>query len=175
MCAGSDVMHPLGALVVGGVPLFCCLHGDVHPLPQNRWKIDDVLGVPAAWLCGVWGGVPAPVWPNLAGRRRRRQSGLITLGTLAGVLIAFIGGGVVYGVRPGSRRRIPKRRRPHRAQDPAPQTRTRSQLVIHTIQPPSRTGRHANTRPIARISLALFTPLSGLKLSASPPPKAQHG
>jgi Amt family ammonium transporter len=58
VCAGSDVMHPMGALVVGGVAggLFVVM----FTLTQNRWKIDDVLGVwPLHGLCGAWGGIAA--------------------------------------------------------------------------------------------------------------------
>ena len=43
VCAGSDLMHPMGALIVGGAAggLFVVM----FTLVQNRWKIDDVLGV----------------------------------------------------------------------------------------------------------------------------------
>lgn len=56
VCAGSDVMHPLGALVVGSVAgaVFVVM----FTLTQNKWKIDDVLGVwPLHGLCGAWGGI----------------------------------------------------------------------------------------------------------------------
>ena len=43
ICAGSDVMHPLGALVTGLVA--GALFVFMFTLTQNRWKIDDVLGV----------------------------------------------------------------------------------------------------------------------------------
>ena len=43
VCAGSDVMHPAGALVVGGVA--GAIFVKLFTLTQNRWKIDDVLGV----------------------------------------------------------------------------------------------------------------------------------
>jgi ammonium transporter, Amt family len=61
VCAGSDLMHPLGALVVGGVAgaLFVAM----FTLTQNRWKIDDVLGVwPLHGICGTWGGIAAGVF-----------------------------------------------------------------------------------------------------------------
>ena len=60
VCAGSDLMHPIGALVVGGVAggLFVFM----FTLTQNRWKIDDVLGVwPLHGLCGA-GAVLPPVF-----------------------------------------------------------------------------------------------------------------
>ncbi|MDH2916968.1 MAG: ammonium transporter, partial [Gallionella sp.] len=61
VCAGSDLMHPIGALIVGGVAgaLFVVM----FTLTQNRWKIDDVLGVwPLHGLCGAWGGIAAGIF-----------------------------------------------------------------------------------------------------------------
>ena len=75
VCAGSDVMHPFGALVVGLVAgaLFVVM----FTLTQNRWKIDDVLGVwPLHGLCGTWGGIAAGIF------------GLPLLGGLGGVNVA---------------------------------------------------------------------------------------
>jgi Amt family ammonium transporter len=60
VCAGSDLMHPLGALVVGLVAggMFVWLFTQT----QNRWKIDDVLGVwPLHGICGAWGGIAAGI------------------------------------------------------------------------------------------------------------------
>jgi len=65
ICAGSDLMHPIGALVVGGVAggLFVVM----FTLTQNRWKIDDVLGVwPLHGLCGAWGGIAAGIFGQKA-------------------------------------------------------------------------------------------------------------
>ena len=65
VCAGSDVMHPIGALAVGGIAggLFVVM----FTLTQNRWKIDDVLGVwPLLGLCGAWGGIAAGVFGQKA-------------------------------------------------------------------------------------------------------------
>ena len=65
VCAGSDLMHPLGALVVGLVA--GALFVIVFTLEQNRWKIDDVLGVwPLHGLCGVWGGIAAGIFGQKA-------------------------------------------------------------------------------------------------------------
>ncbi|HEX5362945.1 MAG TPA: ammonium transporter [Gallionella sp.] len=97
VCAGSDLMHPIGALVVGGVAgaLFVVLFTQT----QNRWKIDDVLGVwPLHGLCGAWGGIAAGIF----GAKALGGIGGVSLmsqlaGTLLGVSIAFIGGYVVYG------------------------------------------------------------------------------
>ena len=97
VCAGSDVMHPVGALVVGGVAgaIFVVL----FTLTQNRWKIDDVLGVwPLHGLCGAWGGIACGVFglPALGGLGGVSIAAQL-LGTLAGVLWALGGGLVVYG------------------------------------------------------------------------------
>ncbi len=98
VCAGSDVMHPLGALLVGGVAgaIFVVL----FTLTQNRWKIDDVLGVwPLHGLCGAWGGIACgvfgmPAFGGLGGVNLGAQ----LIGTLAGVVWALAGGVLVYGV-----------------------------------------------------------------------------
>ncbi|MDP1535946.1 MAG: ammonium transporter [Burkholderiales bacterium] len=98
VCAGSDVMHPLGALVTGGVAgmIFVSL----FTLAQNRWKIDDVLGVwPLHGLCGAWGGIACGIfglqtWGGLGGVSLAAQ----LIGTALGVAWALSGGFVVYGV-----------------------------------------------------------------------------
>ena len=97
VCAGSDVMHPLGALVVGAVAglLFVRL----FTLTQNRWKIDDVLGVwPLHGLCGTWGGIAAGLFGQHAlGGLGGVSLGAQLLGTALGVGWALLGGAVVYG------------------------------------------------------------------------------
>lgn len=98
VCAGSDLMHPLGALVTGGIAgaIFVWL----FTLTQNRWKIDDVLGVwPLHGLCGAWGGIAAGIF----GLQSLGGIGGISimsqlLGTLLGIAIASLGGFLVYGV-----------------------------------------------------------------------------
>jgi Amt family ammonium transporter len=98
VCAGSDLMHPLGALVTGGVAggMFVVM----FTLTQNRWKIDDVLGVwPLHGLCGAWGGIAAGIF----GAQALGGMGGVALpsqlaGTLLGILIALAGGLVVYGL-----------------------------------------------------------------------------
>lgn len=97
VCAGSDIMHPLGALVVGGVAggLFVWLFTQT----QNRWKIDDVLGVwPLHGICGAWGGLAAGIFglPALGGLGGVSFMAQL-VGTLLGILIAFAGGYLVYG------------------------------------------------------------------------------
>lgn len=97
ICAGSDVMHPLGALVTGLVAGILFVWA--FTLIQNRWKIDDVLGVwPLHGLCGAWGGIAAGIF----GAKALGGMGGVSLmsqvaGTLLGVLIALAGGFMVYG------------------------------------------------------------------------------
>jgi Amt family ammonium transporter len=68
-------------------------------ITQNRWKIDDVLGVwPLHGLCGAWGGIAAGIF----GAKALGGMGGVAfmsqlLGTLLGVTIAFAGGLAVYG------------------------------------------------------------------------------
>jgi Amt family ammonium transporter len=98
VCAGSDVMHPLGALATGAVAggLFVW----AFTLTQNRWKIDDVLGVwPLHGLCGAWGGIAAGIFGSKAlGGMGGVSFVSQLLGTLAGVGIALVGGFIVYGL-----------------------------------------------------------------------------
>ncbi len=97
VCAGSDLMHPVGALVVGLVAGALFVY--MFTLVQNRWKIDDVLGVwPLHGLCGLWGGLAAGIF----GTKALGGIGGITftgqlIGSALGVGIALIGGIVVYG------------------------------------------------------------------------------
>jgi ammonium transporter, Amt family len=98
ICAGSDVMHPAGALVVGGVAgaIFVAM----FTLTQNRWKIDDVLGVwPLHGLCGAWGGIACGIFGSSAlGGLGGVTLGAQLIGTLIGVLWALLGGFAVYGM-----------------------------------------------------------------------------
>src|SRR5574337_1281482 len=98
VCAGSDVMHPVGALVTGGIAgaIFVTL----FTLTQNRWRIDDVLGVwPLYGLCGAWGGIACGVFGQKAlGGVGGVGIAAQLIGTLLGVAWALVGGFVVYGV-----------------------------------------------------------------------------
>jgi Amt family ammonium transporter len=97
VCAGSDVMHPFGALITGAVA--GALFVTMFTITQNRWKIDDVLGVwPLHGLCGAWGGIAAGIFGTqtfggLGGVSFASQ----VLGTLLGIAIALVGGLVIYG------------------------------------------------------------------------------
>ncbi|MBP6335959.1 MAG: ammonium transporter [Vitreoscilla sp.] len=97
VCAGSDLMHPAGALVVGGVA--GAIFVSLFTLTQNKWKIDDVLGVwPLHGLCGAWGGIACGIFgsPQLGGLGGVTL-GAQLLGTAMGVAWALAGGFVVYG------------------------------------------------------------------------------
>ncbi|MEQ1661587.1 MAG: ammonium transporter [Thiobacillus sp.] len=97
VCAGSDLMHPLGALATGAIAgaLFVWM----FMVTQNKWKIDDVLGVwPLHGLCGAWGGIAAGIF----GAQALGGIGGVSLmaqviGTLGGVAIALVGSLLVYG------------------------------------------------------------------------------
>lgn len=97
VCAGSDLMHPLGALFVGLVAGALFVY--MFTLVQNRWKIDDVLGVwPLHGLCGLWGGLAAGIFGTkaLGGIGGVTFTGQL-IGSALGVGIALVGGFVVYG------------------------------------------------------------------------------
>ena len=134
VCAGSDLMHPLGALVVGAVAglLFVVM----FTATQNRWKIDDVLGVwPLHGLCGTWGGIAAGIFGQQAlGGLGGVSFGAQLLGTAMGVTWALLGrdGGLRAaqahaGPAAGPGRGIRRRRLEH-PQDQR-HARPRSQLV----------------------------------------------
>jgi Amt family ammonium transporter len=97
VCAGSDLMHPIGALVVGGVAggLFVVM----FTLTQNRWKIDDVLGVwPLHGLCGAWGGIAAGIFGSkaLGGAGGVAFMPQLIMTGLA-IVVAIVGSLLVYG------------------------------------------------------------------------------
>lgn len=98
VCAGSDLMHPLSALATGGIAgaIFVWM----FTLTQNRWKIDDVLGVwPLHGLCGAWGGIATGIF----GQKALGGIGGVSLmsqliGTVLGIVIALVASVIVYGV-----------------------------------------------------------------------------
>jgi len=98
VCAGSDIMHPIGALLVGAIAgaLFVAM----FTLTQNRWKIDDVLGVwPLHGLCGTWGGIAAGIFglPSLGGLGGVNVFAQL-IGTLSGVAWAVLSSFLLYGL-----------------------------------------------------------------------------
>jgi len=98
ICAGSDLMHPVGALVTGLVA--GALFVWAFTATQVKWRIDDVLGVwPLHGLCGVWGGIACGIF----GQQMLGGLGGVSLvsqliGTGLGVVVALLGGLLVYGV-----------------------------------------------------------------------------
>lgn len=98
VCAGSDLMHPVGALFTGVVA--GAMFVWAFTATQNRWKIDDVLGVwPLHGLCGLWGGIACGIF----GQQALGGVGGVSLlsqllGTGLGVALALAGGLLVYGV-----------------------------------------------------------------------------
>ena len=98
VCAGSDVMHPLGALATGAVAggLFVVMFNAT----QNRLRIDDVLGVwPLHGLCGAWGGIACGIF----GSKALGGLGGVSLasqlaGTAMGIAVALAGGFAIYGL-----------------------------------------------------------------------------
>ena len=97
VCAGSDIMHPLGALatglIAGGLFVWAFTY------TQNRLKVDDVLGVwPLHGLCGAWGGIAAGIFGCQAlGGMGGVSLAVQAIGTLMGISVALIGGFVIYG------------------------------------------------------------------------------
>ncbi len=93
ICAGSDVMHPIGAFVTGAVA--GAVFVTMFQVSTNKWQIDDVLGVWALHgLCGLWGGIACGIF------------GLAALGGLGGVTFAsqLVGSvlGAAFGVVAGT-------------------------------------------------------------------------
>ncbi|WLH11140.1 ammonium transporter [Pseudomonas hefeiensis] len=97
ICAGSDLMHPIGALVTGAIAgalfVWC------FTAAQGKWKIDDVLGVwPLHGLCGVWGGIACGIFGQSALGGLGGVSLISQLiGTTLGIVVALCGGFAVYG------------------------------------------------------------------------------
>lgn len=98
VCAGSDVMHPLGALATGLVA--GALFVWAFTMTQNRLKIDDVLGVwPLHGLCGAWGGLAAGIFGSKALGGIGGVSFISQLiGTSLAILIAITGSFIVYSI-----------------------------------------------------------------------------
>jgi len=97
ICAGSDIVHPVAALVIGLVAGSGFVYG--FKFIQIRLKIDDVLGVvPLHGGAGAWGGIAAGIFGSTA----LGGAGGVTfmaqlVGTLTGLSIAIAGGFIVYG------------------------------------------------------------------------------
>ncbi|GAL36630.1 ammonium transporter [Vibrio maritimus] len=98
VCAGSDLMHPIGALITGAVA--GALFVWVFTYLQNKTQIDDVLGVwPLHGLCGAWGGIAAGIFGQQAlGGLGGVSFASQLVGTATGIVVALIGAGLVYGL-----------------------------------------------------------------------------
>lgn len=98
VCAGSDLMHPIGALIVGGVA--GALFVWTFTATQNRFNIDDVLGVwPLHGLCGVWGVLACGIFGSEAlGGLGGVSLAAQLIGTVVGIAFALCAGLAVYGV-----------------------------------------------------------------------------
>ncbi len=96
ICAGSDVMHPLGALATGIVA--GAIFVWAFTMTQNRLKIDDVLGVwPLHGLCGAWGGLAAGIFGSQALGGMGGVSFMSQLiGTSLAIFIAVTGSFIIY-------------------------------------------------------------------------------
>jgi len=98
VCAGSDIMHPIGALVTGAIAGVIFVKAFLYV--QNKLRIDDVLGVwPLHGICGLWGGIAAGIFgmESLWGLGGVSFLAQVT-GSLLGVGIGGISGFVVYGI-----------------------------------------------------------------------------
>lgn len=97
VCAGSDVMHPIGSLVVGGVA--GVIFVTMFQIASNKWRLDDVLGVwPLHGLCGLWGGIACGIFGlqafgGLGGVSFASQ----LVGSLMGAAYGAVAGFVIYG------------------------------------------------------------------------------
>ncbi len=98
VCAGSDLMHPVGALATGAIAGFIFVQ--LFQLATNKWQIDDVLGVwPLHGLCGLWGGIACGIF----GLTELGGIGGVTflsqlVGSLMGAAFGLAAGFVIYGV-----------------------------------------------------------------------------
>ena len=98
VCAGSNVMHPIGSFVVGGAAGAIFVVG--FTITQNRLKVDDVLGVwPLHGLCGLWGGIAAGVFglESLGGMGGVSFMSQL-VGSVVGVIYAAVAGAIVYAL-----------------------------------------------------------------------------
>ncbi|UYF74592.1 ammonium transporter [Acinetobacter ursingii] len=98
ICAGSDVMHPFGALLIGLIA--GVIFVKLFTYTQNKLKIDDVLGVwPLHGVCGVFGGLAVGIF----GQQWLGGLGHVSfisqlIGSAFAVSIALLGGFIIYGV-----------------------------------------------------------------------------
>jgi Amt family ammonium transporter len=98
VCAGSDLMHPIGALATGAIA--GVIFVQMFQVATNKWQIDDVLGVwPLHGLCGLWGGIACGIF----GLEAAGGIGGVTfasqlVGSVLGAIFGFVAGLAVYGL-----------------------------------------------------------------------------
>ena len=98
VCAGSDVMHPLGAFATGAIAGVVFVK--MFSVSTDRWKIDDVLGVWALHgLCGLWGGIACGIF----GLKALGGIGGVTfasqlVGSVGGAAFGFVAGTIIYKI-----------------------------------------------------------------------------
>ena len=98
ICAGSDQVHPIGALVIGVIAGIIFVKG--FTWEQEKLKIDDVLGVwPLHGLAGSWGGIACGIFGQKTLGGLGEVSFLAQLiGTLAAIVVALVFGFAVYKI-----------------------------------------------------------------------------
>jgi len=96
ICAGSDIVHPLAALVIGGVGAAIFVKG--FHIEQEKLKIDDVLGVwPLHGVTGTWGGIAAGIFGStMFGGVGGVSFASQLSGSVLAAAVALTGGAVVY-------------------------------------------------------------------------------
>ncbi|RSR63055.1 ammonium transporter, partial [Acinetobacter baumannii] len=98
ICAGSDIVHPVSALVIGGAAGAMFVY--LFTYTQNKLKVDDVLGVwPLHGVCGAFGGIAVGIF----GQKWLGGLGGVSfisqlIGTALAIAIALAGGFIVYGI-----------------------------------------------------------------------------
>ncbi len=99
ICAGSDVVHPVGALLIGGVAGIVFVYV-FQAAADPRWQLDDVLGVwPLHGLCGLWGGIACGIFGLTAfGGMGGVSFWAQLVGSVLGAGYALAAGIVVYAV-----------------------------------------------------------------------------
>jgi Amt family ammonium transporter len=91
-------MHPVGALITGAMAGGIFVY--MFTLTQNKWRVDDVLGVwPLHGLCGTWGGLAAGIFGTTAlGGMGGVNFQAQLIGTVMGVAWAAACGWLVYSL-----------------------------------------------------------------------------
>lgn len=98
ICAGSDQVHPIGALAIGALAGIIFVKG--FTWEQEKLKLDDVLGVwPLHGIAGSWGGIACGIFGQEALGGLGQVSFVAQLvGTLFAIGIALTFGFTVYTV-----------------------------------------------------------------------------